>query len=273
MPDYTAAAMAAQQRELAAYQRRLAAIDPSGWPVRQQVDWHIVRAEMNGLDFDHRVLRPWANNPAFYVTVFTGAERSAGARGAFRVRRGRALELRVSARTPSAPARLDAGIRADPEAARAGEAQPGRRQGRSLDVRHARASSSRAPTCERLAPRVAGAPGTLEGRRRSARRRRPTRSRVARRAGAVEARAVGRRRRELQLVSEERAAGAVHVAGRGHDHGARAGARARVPRARGAAQRGAAACRRRSRTPTTSTAQFNDAVDAVHDVPQGPRRS
>ena len=25
---------------------------------------------MNGLDFDHRVLRPWANNPAFYVTVF-----------------------------------------------------------------------------------------------------------------------------------------------------------------------------------------------------------
>src|SRR5262249_58745050 len=40
------------------------------WPIPQQVDWHIVRAEMNGLDFDHRVLKPWANNPAFYVTVF-----------------------------------------------------------------------------------------------------------------------------------------------------------------------------------------------------------
>jgi hypothetical protein len=26
---------------------------------------------MNGLDFDHRVIRPWANNPAFYVTIFT----------------------------------------------------------------------------------------------------------------------------------------------------------------------------------------------------------
>ena len=36
----------------------------------QQVDWHLVRAEMNGLDFDHRVRRPWASNPAFYVTVF-----------------------------------------------------------------------------------------------------------------------------------------------------------------------------------------------------------
>jgi uncharacterized protein DUF885 len=70
VPDYTAAAMAAQQRELAAYRRRLDAINTTGWPVGQQVDWHIVRAEMNGLDFDQRVLRPWANNPAFYVTLF-----------------------------------------------------------------------------------------------------------------------------------------------------------------------------------------------------------
>src|ERR1044071_4424431 len=70
VPDYTASAMAAQQRELPGYQRRLAAIDPSGWPVTRQVDWHIVRAEMNGLDFDHRVLKPWATNPAFYARVF-----------------------------------------------------------------------------------------------------------------------------------------------------------------------------------------------------------
>jgi hypothetical protein len=62
--------MAAQHRELATYQRRLAALDTSGWTTPAQVDYHVVRAEMNGLDFDHRVLRPWANNPAFYVTVF-----------------------------------------------------------------------------------------------------------------------------------------------------------------------------------------------------------
>jgi hypothetical protein len=62
--------MAAQHRELATYQRRLVALDTTGWPTPAQVDYHIVRAEMNGLDFDHRVLRPWANNPAFYVTVF-----------------------------------------------------------------------------------------------------------------------------------------------------------------------------------------------------------
>jgi uncharacterized protein (DUF885 family) len=69
VPDYTPAAMAAQQRALAGYRKRLAAIDSAGWPVPQKVDYQVVRAEMNGLDFDHRVLQPWARNPAFYVTV------------------------------------------------------------------------------------------------------------------------------------------------------------------------------------------------------------
>ena len=70
VPDYSPRAMTAQHQELATYRKRLAAFDTTGWPTTAQVDLHIVRAEMNGLDFDHRVLRPWANNPAFYVTVF-----------------------------------------------------------------------------------------------------------------------------------------------------------------------------------------------------------
>jgi hypothetical protein len=70
IPHYSAGAMGAQQHALETYKKRLAAIDPSGWPIPQQVDYQIVRAELAGLDFDHRVLRPWANNPAFYVTVF-----------------------------------------------------------------------------------------------------------------------------------------------------------------------------------------------------------
>ncbi len=70
VPDYTAGAMAAQHRELATYQRRLDAIEASGWPVEQQIDHRLVRAELNGLDFDHRVRRPWANNPAFYTMIF-----------------------------------------------------------------------------------------------------------------------------------------------------------------------------------------------------------
>lgn len=70
VPDYTAAAMNVQRQELAVYRQRLAAIDPSEWPVAQQIDYQIVQAEMSGLDFDHRIRRPWANNPAFYVMIF-----------------------------------------------------------------------------------------------------------------------------------------------------------------------------------------------------------
>ena len=70
VPDYSADAMAAQYAELPAWRARLDALSPEGWPVAQQIDWHLVRAEMNGLDFDHRIRRPWARNPAFYVTVF-----------------------------------------------------------------------------------------------------------------------------------------------------------------------------------------------------------
>jgi hypothetical protein len=70
-PDYTDARLAAAHRELAAYRARLNAIDPSEWPIEQQVDWHIVRAEMNGFDFNYRVLRPWERDPAFYQSVWT----------------------------------------------------------------------------------------------------------------------------------------------------------------------------------------------------------
>lgn len=69
VPDYTPAAMSEQARRLKGFQKRLAAIDISEWPVSQQTDYHLVRVEMNGLEFDHRVLRPWFRDPAFYVMV------------------------------------------------------------------------------------------------------------------------------------------------------------------------------------------------------------
>ena len=69
VPDYSAAAMARQHRELESYQSRLTAMDTSGWSVAQQVDYHVVQAELNGLDFDHRVLRPWSRMPGFYTMI------------------------------------------------------------------------------------------------------------------------------------------------------------------------------------------------------------
>jgi hypothetical protein len=70
VPDYTAAAMERQRAGLAALQARLRGIDPSAWQIPRQVDYHLVRAEMNGLDFDHRVLRPWSRNPCFYAVLW-----------------------------------------------------------------------------------------------------------------------------------------------------------------------------------------------------------
>ena len=69
-PDYSAAAMAARAKRLPEFRRRLAAIDRRGWIASQLVDYRLVEAEMNGFDFYHRVLRPWARDPGFYQTVF-----------------------------------------------------------------------------------------------------------------------------------------------------------------------------------------------------------
>ena len=70
-PDYTAERMAAAHVELGVYFARLEAIDPSSWDTEQQIDWHIVRAEMNGFDFNCRVLQPWVRDPAFYQSIWT----------------------------------------------------------------------------------------------------------------------------------------------------------------------------------------------------------
>jgi hypothetical protein len=70
-PDYTAATLAKKQEQLKTFQSRLAALDPSSWTVDQQIDHALVRAQMNGLDFDLRVLKPWQRDPAFYKSIWT----------------------------------------------------------------------------------------------------------------------------------------------------------------------------------------------------------
>jgi uncharacterized protein DUF885 len=70
VPDYGAGAMAAKAAALPEWRKRLDAIDTSGWPIERVNDSKLVRAEMNGFDFNLRVLRPWARDPAFYVSVW-----------------------------------------------------------------------------------------------------------------------------------------------------------------------------------------------------------
>ena len=70
-PDYTAVQFAARQNEFQALREHLQAFEIHDWPIPQQVDWHLVRAEMNGYQFNASVLRPWARDPAFYDTIWT----------------------------------------------------------------------------------------------------------------------------------------------------------------------------------------------------------
>ena len=71
VPDYTEASMEAQFRGLQEFQNNLAGIDTADWPVWQQADYHLVRAEMNAREFHHKEHRPWARDPGFY-SMFEG---------------------------------------------------------------------------------------------------------------------------------------------------------------------------------------------------------
>ena len=69
-PDYTQRRFNSDKQEFRDLRDRLGDIDTTDWPIYHQADWHIVRAEMNGYDFNQRVLRPWVRDPAFYQTVW-----------------------------------------------------------------------------------------------------------------------------------------------------------------------------------------------------------
>ncbi|MGO4920198.1 hypothetical protein [Maribacter spongiicola] len=70
-PDYTAEAFEKRAPEFKTLQQQIHAIDTTGWSIPDKVDWHIVNAEMNGYDFNQRILKPWVRDPAFYKTIWT----------------------------------------------------------------------------------------------------------------------------------------------------------------------------------------------------------
>jgi len=70
-PDYTQPALEGRAAGLRGLQSRLAALDPAAWPKEQRIDYELLRAQMNGLEFDLRVLQPWTRDPAFYQSVWT----------------------------------------------------------------------------------------------------------------------------------------------------------------------------------------------------------
>ncbi len=70
-PDYTVEAFNKRWPVFKTLQSRLNSIDTVSWSVEYKVDWMLVWAEMNGYDFNHRILKPWTRDPAFYKTIWT----------------------------------------------------------------------------------------------------------------------------------------------------------------------------------------------------------
>jgi len=69
-PNYTKERFDNDQSEFLELRKRLNSFDVDNWPIKEQIDWHVVRAEMNGYDFNYRVLKPWERDPAFYQTIW-----------------------------------------------------------------------------------------------------------------------------------------------------------------------------------------------------------
>ncbi|WP_249356178.1 hypothetical protein [Maribacter sp. ACAM166] len=70
-PDYTQETFNKRAPTFKILQQKLQNIDTTAWSIPNKVDWHIVNAEMNGYDFNQRVLKSWVRDPAFYTTLWT----------------------------------------------------------------------------------------------------------------------------------------------------------------------------------------------------------
>ena len=69
-PDYTRERFEEDKSEFLELRKRLHSFDIDNWAIKEQIDWYVIKAEMNGYDFNYRVLRPWERDPAFYQTIW-----------------------------------------------------------------------------------------------------------------------------------------------------------------------------------------------------------
>ncbi len=67
VPQYGTDAVAARLEAIQDVQRRLATLDAQDWSVSGKVDYLLVWARANSLEFEHRVTRPWQKDPILYL--------------------------------------------------------------------------------------------------------------------------------------------------------------------------------------------------------------
>jgi hypothetical protein len=71
IPDYSQTSFDKRWPQFQALKTRLENLPKEQWPTRQQIDWHILWAEMNGYIFNYKVLKSWERDPAFYKSIWT----------------------------------------------------------------------------------------------------------------------------------------------------------------------------------------------------------
>lgn len=70
VPNYRKETILKIQQTLLQYKTRHAKMDTTGWSTEQRVDYVLLMAEMNALDYNCRILQPWVRDPAFYALVW-----------------------------------------------------------------------------------------------------------------------------------------------------------------------------------------------------------
>ena len=69
-PNYTIQSFNTRMLEFRKLRERLNEIDKSKLDLESKVDWTLIWAEMNGFEFNFRVLKPWERDPAYYKSVW-----------------------------------------------------------------------------------------------------------------------------------------------------------------------------------------------------------
>jgi len=69
-PDYSYETFRDRMPEFRKLRERLIEIDKSQLDIESKIDWTIIWAEMNGFEFNFRVLKPWERDPAYYKSIW-----------------------------------------------------------------------------------------------------------------------------------------------------------------------------------------------------------
>ena len=71
VPDYRQETFERRADDFQKLRNTLEALVKDEWPIEDQIDWHILWAEMNGYEFNTKVLKSWQRDPAFYKVIWT----------------------------------------------------------------------------------------------------------------------------------------------------------------------------------------------------------